>query len=109
MHIDFYSRVETGDEIPDDPHAYNEFLQDLFCSKAGRARISDCYMHELACIATQYIAISILCIGPYCGMYCGMYWWYVLNTYQHVFNTNRYVFNTYLSVLVCIVLVLRTY
>ena len=59
--------------------------------------------------ATQYIPIHILCIGMYCGMYCGMYWWYVFNTYQHVFNTNRYVFNTYLSVLVCIVLVLRTY
>ena len=71
--------------------------------------ISDYYMHELACIATQYIPIRVRCIGMYCGMYCGMYWWYVLNTYQHVFNTNRYVFNTYLSVLVCIVLVLGTY
>ena len=39
MSIDYYSRVEIGDEIPDDPHAYNEFLQDRFCSKAGRARI----------------------------------------------------------------------
>ena len=62
--------------------------------------ISDCYMHELACIPTQYMLIRVRCIGIYCGMYCGMYWWYVLNTYQHVFNTNRYVFNTYLSVLV---------
>ena len=34
---------------------------------------------------------------------------YIPATYQHVFNTNRYVFNTYLSVLVCIVLVLRMY
>ena len=66
-------------------------------------------MHELACIATQYMPIRVRCIGMYCGMYCGMYWWYVLNTCQHVFNTNRYVFNTYLSVLVCIVLVLGTY
>ena len=39
MHTDFYSRVETGDKIPYDPHAYNVFLQDRFCSKAGRARI----------------------------------------------------------------------
>ena len=39
--INYYSSIETGDEIPDNPHAYNEFLQDLFCSKAGRARICD--------------------------------------------------------------------
>ena len=39
MSIDCYSRVEAGDEIPDDPHAYHEFLQDRLCSKAGRARI----------------------------------------------------------------------
>ena len=30
---------ETGDEIPDDPHGYYEFLEERFCSKAGRARI----------------------------------------------------------------------
>ena len=24
--IDYYSHVETGDKIPDYPHAYNEFL-----------------------------------------------------------------------------------
>ena len=38
MLINYYSLVEIGDEIPDDPHAYNEFLQDQFCSKAGRER-----------------------------------------------------------------------
>ena len=58
---------------------------------------------------TQYMPLRVRCIGMYCGMYCGMYWWYVLSTYQHVFNTNWYVFNTYLPVLVCVVLVLRTY
>ena len=26
--IDHLSRVETGDEIPEDPHAHNEFLHD---------------------------------------------------------------------------------
>ena len=52
--------------------------------------ISDYYMQESACIATQYMPIRVLCTGMYCGMYCGMYWWYVLNTYQHVFNTNSY-------------------
>ena len=31
--IDYYSRVETGDEIPEEPHAHNEFLQ------VGGARI----------------------------------------------------------------------
>ena len=78
-----------------------------YCNIANKTcYISDCYMHELACIETQYMPIRIRCIGMYCGMYCGMYWWYVLNTCQHVFNTNRYVFNTYLSVLVCVVLVL---
>ena len=39
MSMDYYSRIETGDEIPKGPHAYNEFLQDRFCSKAWRARI----------------------------------------------------------------------
>ena len=39
MSFDYYSSVETGDEILGNPHAYNEFLQDLFCSKAGRALI----------------------------------------------------------------------
>ena len=73
--------------------------------------ISDFYMQELAChgIATQYMPIRVRCIGMNCGMNSGISWWYVLNTYPHVFNTNSYVFNTYLSVLVCIVLVLRTY
>ena len=51
------------------------------------ALISDCYMQEVACIATQYMPIRVLCIVLYCGMYYGMYWWY----YQHVFNANRYV------------------
>ena len=39
MSINYYSSVETGDDIPDDLHAYNKFLQDLFCSKAGRAHL----------------------------------------------------------------------
>ena len=78
-------------------------------SRGDSPNISDCYMHELACIATQYMPIRVRCIGMYCGMYCGMYWWYVLNTCQHVFNTDRYVFNTHLSVLICIVLVLGMY
>ena len=39
MLINYYSLVEIGDEIPKDPHVYNEFLQDQFCSKAGRERI----------------------------------------------------------------------
>ena len=39
MSIDYYSSVETGDKIFEDPHEYNEFLQDRFCSKAGRVCI----------------------------------------------------------------------
>ena len=70
-------------------------------------------MQELACIAMQYIqcVYNVLACIVACIVVCigGMYWWYVLNTYQHVFNTNRYVFNIYLAVLVCIVLVLCTY
>ena len=46
--------------------------------------ISDCYMQELACIATQYMPIRVRCIGMYCGMYYGMYWWHVLNTYFNI-------------------------
>ena len=42
MSIDYYSHVETGDEILDYPHTYNKLLQDLFCSKAGRAHICGC-------------------------------------------------------------------
>ena len=34
-----HSSFEEADEIPDYPHSSNEFLQDLFCSKAGRAHI----------------------------------------------------------------------
>ena len=37
----YHSSVEEADEIPDYPHASNEFLQDLFCSKAGRAHICE--------------------------------------------------------------------
>ena len=39
MSINYYSSVETGVEIPDDHQVYNEFLQDLICSKAERAHI----------------------------------------------------------------------
>ena len=41
MSINYHSSVEEADEIPDYPHASNELLQDLFCSKAGRAHICD--------------------------------------------------------------------
>ena len=34
--IDYYSLVETGDEIPEDPHAHNEFLQDGGARICGR-------------------------------------------------------------------------
>ena len=89
--------------------AVTRVIQGRRSSASDVTVISDCYMHKLACIAPQYMPIRVRCIGMYCGMCCGMYWWYVLNTYQHVFNTNWYVFNTYLSVLVCIVLVLCKY
>ena len=72
--------------------------------------------HYIRCRLHQWLLYAR--IGRYCNAihantrtmywYCGMYWWYVLNTCQHVLNTNRFVFNTYLSVFVCIVLVLGT-
>ena len=34
--IDYYSLVETGDEIPEDPHEHNEFLQDGGARICGR-------------------------------------------------------------------------
>ena len=44
-------------------------------------------MPILYCYVLWFEVWYCLCITMYCGMYCVMYWWYVLNTYQHVLNT----------------------